>query len=66
MAVKFGKITQKIQEKMQDAKLAAKVSNVKSTNVGSIFSSTTPKVTTSQTKQSTSPAKAEEEEFTEE
>ena len=47
MAVKFGKITQKIQEKMQDAKLAAKVSNVKSTNVGSIFSSTTPKVTTS-------------------
>lgn len=66
MAVKFGKITQKIQEKMQDAKLAAKVSNVKSTKVGSIFSSTTPNVSTTQTKQSTSPAKAEEEEFTEE
>ena len=41
MAVKFGKFTQKIQEKLQESKLAAKVADVGKAKAESIFNKIT-------------------------
>lgn len=66
MAVKFGKFTQKIQEKLQESKLAAKVADVGKAKAESIFNKITQKVQESETAHEASSPKVEEEEYTEE
>ena len=66
MAVKFGKFTQKIQEKLQESKLAAKVADVGKAKAESIFNKITQKVQESEAAQEASSPKVEEEEYTEE
>lgn len=66
MAVKFGKFTQKIQEKLQETKLAAKVADVGKTTAESIFNKITQKAQEAESAQKASSPKVEEEEYTEE
>ena len=66
MAVKFGKFTQKIQNKLQESKLAAKVANVAKSEVASIFSSSAQKTDATKTQTEKNDSILNNEELTEE